>query len=68
MGYAIMLGFCAACKNPIQFNPHKVPSLMIQGVRQPICRACAERWNELHKENARPIQAGAYDYLPEEEL
>jgi hypothetical protein len=52
----------------IAFNPHKVPSLMINGVREPLCRRCAERWNELHPENARPIQDGAYDYMPEEEL
>lgn len=68
MGYAIMMGFCINCNSPIQFNPHKVPSLMIAGKREPICRICAERWNELHPENARPILEGAYEYFNENEL
>jgi hypothetical protein len=68
MGYAIMYGICVACKRTIAFNPHKVPSLMINGKREPICKNCAERWNELHPENARPIQDGAYDYMDENEL
>lgn len=68
MGYAIMMGFCCACHIQIQFNPHKVPSLKIDGIRQPLCQGCAERWNELHPEQAKPIQEGAYDGFPEEEL
>ena len=27
MGYAIVMGFCVACGNPIQFNPRKVPAI-----------------------------------------
>jgi hypothetical protein len=68
MGYAVMLGFCAACRRPISFNPHKVPSLRINGVKEPICESCANRWNELHPEAARPIMAGAYEVMAEEEL
>jgi hypothetical protein len=68
MGRAIMLGFCAACGRHIEFNPHKVPSLMIEGKREPICKSCAERWNILHPENAKPIQEGAYDSFDENEL
>lgn len=68
MGYAIMFGTCAACHKPIGFNPHKVPSLMVDGKREPICETCANRWNELHPENARPILKGAYDHFDENEL
>jgi hypothetical protein len=68
MGYAIMLGFCVACKQPISFNPRKVPSLKVDGIRQPICKSCADRWNVLHPENARPIQDGAYEHFDENEL
>lgn len=68
MGFAIMFGMCYVCQEMIRFNPHKVPSLMVNGSRQAICRTCAEKWNEMHPENARPIQEGAYDYFPEEEL
>lgn len=68
MGYAIMIGQCCACKQTVHFNPHKVPSLMIDGKRMELCRKCAERWNELHPDLARPILPGAYDPLREEEL
>jgi hypothetical protein len=68
MGYATMMGFCIACGKPISFHPHKVPSLMIDGKRQPICEGCANRWNGLHPEQARPILEGAYGFFPEEEL
>jgi len=67
-GYAFMMGSCCNCGKMITFNPHKVPSLMINGQREPLCLDCANRWNELHPENARPIQPDAYDAIPEEEL
>lgn len=68
MGYAIMMGLCIACKRPIQFNPHAVPSLMIHGQREPLCRICAERWNALHPDKARPIRPDAYSAIDETEL
>jgi hypothetical protein len=68
MGYAIMMGFCVACGIPIQFNPHAVPSIMVNGKREPLCRGCAIRWNELHPENARPIKDDAYEPIDENEL
>jgi hypothetical protein len=52
----------------IQFNPYKVPSLAVNGTRQPLCRYCAERWNELHPESARDIDEQAYEPIPEEEF
>jgi hypothetical protein len=68
MGYAYMVGHCVACKQLIQFNPHAVPSLLVNGVKEPLCRECAERWNQIHPENARPIRKDAYSMIPEEEL
>lgn len=68
MGYALVIGFCIACKRKIGFNPHKVPSLMVNGHREPLCESCANRWNQLHPENARPIQEGAYQEFDENEL
>ena len=68
MGYAYMVGNCVACKRLIHFNPHRVPSLMINGYREPLCRTCAERWNEIHKGQEREILSGAYEPFPEEEL
>jgi hypothetical protein len=68
VGYAIMMGNCCACKRTIAFNPRAVPSLVVNGTREPLCRQCAERWNELHPENARPIRDDAYGPIDEREL
>lgn len=68
MGYAIMIGTCIACKVLIHFNPHKVPSLMVNGRREPLCENCANKWNQLHPENARPIDPEAYEAMDENEL
>jgi len=66
--YVFVIGCCIACKKLIQFAPTKVPSLMVNGRREPLCRGCAERWNALHPEEARPIQDGAYEPQPEDEV
>jgi hypothetical protein len=66
--YAMMYSVCCACKKIIGFNPNKVPSLMINGSREPICRECAERWNQIHPESARPILDGAYEPCDENEI
>lgn len=68
MGYAVMFGECCACHKPIFFNPHRVPSLTINGVREPLCIDCAIRWNELHPDNAREIDREAYAPIDENEL
>jgi len=68
MGYAILYGRCIACKGVISFNPHTVPSLIVNGIREPLCRACANRWNQLHPNSARPIQDDAYEPIDENEL
>lgn len=62
------MSYCVACRRMIQFNPYKVPSLAVNGTRQPLCRYCAERWNELHPESARDIDEQAYEPIPEEEF
>jgi hypothetical protein len=61
MGFMFVMGFCIACHTPISFNPHTVPSLRVNGTREPLCRGCANKWNKLHPENARPIAADAYE-------
>ncbi len=68
MGYMIVIGDCVACRRRIQFNPYRVPSIRVHGEREPLCEACARRWNLLHPEQARPILPGAYDPIgPEDE-
>lgn len=49
MGAMFVIGDCVACKSLITFNPDHVPSLRVNGVREPLCKACFDRWNELHR-------------------
>lgn len=67
MGYAIVMGFCIACKSPVSFNPHKVPSIRVNGVKEPLCRSCAERWSVIHKTPV-PFLDEAYEPVAEEDL
>ena len=71
MGYVMMYGECYSCGKVFGFNPHRVPSIRIDGKRQPLCRACVEKANPLREANGLPpavIYDDAYDALPEDEL
>jgi hypothetical protein len=46
MGYAIIVEACYGCRNVITFNPHKVPSLTVDGIRRPLCQDCFDHLNE----------------------
>jgi len=41
---------------------------MVNDKREPLCESCANRWNTLHPESARPILEGAYEPMDEIEL
>ena len=71
MGYAVCFGVCCACHNPMSFNPHKVPSIPINGVREPVCKSCVGVYNAMRKQKGEPefqIPPGAYDAIDESEL
>lgn len=71
MGYVMAMGPCIGCKLPFSFNPIKVPSLTINGTREPICQACVDRVNPVRKANGlEPIVPlpGAYEAAEESEL
>lgn len=67
MGYMIAMGACATCGKIISFNPERVPSVRINGVKEPVCRTCIERENArrapLNDPKLPPltIMPGAYD-------
>lgn len=71
-GFAIVLGYCVGCKSRISFNPVHVPSLRINGEKQPLCPACHAKWNEIHRTSkglpAIPLHPDAYAACPESEL
>ena len=67
--YVLVFGACCACGQRIHFNPDRVPSLRIDGVRQPLCFGCAERWNAIHRtaKGLPPVPIAEDAYEPKEE-
>lgn len=72
MGYAMMIGECFVCHGGFTFNPHHVPSFRdSNGVRQPVCRTCINRVNEIRIASgidAFIIHSNAYEACDESEL
>jgi hypothetical protein len=70
-GYVLAFGGCISCHRPFSFNPHKVPSIRIDGVREPVCLSCMEEANSRRVAAGDPphrIEPDAYEALPEGEL
>lgn len=42
MGFMIVYGVCASCKKHFAFNADRVPSIRINGVKEPICKECID--------------------------
>ena len=71
MGFVLGLSPCFGCKGLFAYNPVKVPSIRVHGVREPICATCVERANpERIARGLEPIVAApdAYDACEESEL
>jgi hypothetical protein len=67
MGYMFVLGQCYGCKRMFSFNADWVPSVPINGVREPICRDCVERANPQRIANGLdPIVPHPEAYEPQE--
>jgi len=64
MGWMTVVGECFACHRVFSFSAERVPSIVVDGVRQPICRDCVELANPTRVANGlepiRPLP-GAYD-------
>lgn len=64
-------GPCVGCGAMFSFNPHRVPSLPVQGVRKPICRGCIDEASRRRVEQGmqpHPVFPDAYSPLPASEL
>jgi len=71
MGYAQAFSECFGCKKFFAYNPHRVPSVIWKGNREPICRKCVETSNPQRIENGlEPIKINpdAYEPIHETEL
>lgn len=69
MSYCFISCNCIACGAFITINPTYCPSLTVNGKKEPICKSCFNRWNQIHRPN-NPIDLHpeAYKPLPEEDL
>ncbi len=62
---------CCGCGQPMNCNPHRVPSLRIDGHREPVCRNCVEKVNPMRIANGLDpieIHPDAYEAISENEL
>jgi len=46
-GYMFAMSECANCQRLCSYNPDLVPSMRVNGVREPICRHCVEVANPI---------------------
>ena len=69
MSHCFIACNCIACSAFITINPTYCPSLTVNGKKEPICRVCFKKWNEVHRPN-NPIELHpeAYKPLPENDL
>jgi len=70
-GYVIAYAPCANCGVSFGCNPNKVPSVRIDGVREPICLVCIGLLNAERRDmGLLPFvpEPDAYEPLPESEL
>jgi len=47
MGYVSVIAPCIRCGQPFMFSPTKVPSIVIDGTREPLCASCVVAINEV---------------------
>lgn len=69
--YVLCFGHCAQCGSSFGFNLEHVPSVPIDGVRQPICRDCIDeanaRWAAAGEETFQ-VHPDAYKPGPSDHL
>jgi hypothetical protein len=71
MTFAMGHGECFSCKKIFSFNPKRVPSYPMNGVREPVCRECMDLANANRAAkgmDAHPIHSDAYDPIDADEL
>jgi len=71
MGFVSIIGMCVSCKRMFSFHPNKVPSLTVNGTREPICKTCVDRANVLRKQKGLPpitYSDDAYEGADETEI
>ena len=47
--YMLLTCHCISCNALMCCNPDRVPSIRVEGKREPLCLACFNKWNEIHR-------------------
>lgn len=71
MGFVLCFGTCISCRRLFYFNPVKVPSFRVNGIKEPICELCMNRVNDYREKHGMEhfkIPYDAYWTCNEEEL
>jgi hypothetical protein len=71
MAFVNAMSPCYGCKRIFSYNPTRVPSLTIDGVKEPFCQNCINRANPVRIANGLPPiipVTGAYEPCDESEL
>jgi hypothetical protein len=71
MGYVYCHSACFGCGRIFSYNPKWVPSIPVDGEREPVCRACVERVNVMRKSKGLDpimVASSAYQPIDEQEL
>jgi len=68
MSFMMVHGHCVSCGAHIAYNPNYVPSIRVEGEKQAVCRACFDRWNDIHRvsKGLEPLPIHPEAYEPEE--
>lgn len=68
MAFMFVIGACVNCHATIAFNPSCVPSIRVNGVREPLCQTCHARWNEIHRtsQGLEPVAIHPEAFEPED--
>jgi hypothetical protein len=70
-GYVFGLSDCLICQKSFPYNPHRVPSFRIDGVKEPVCGSCMVEVNAEREKlglEAFVIPTDAYEPIPVGEL
>ena len=72
MGYAIMMSPCLTCGKIFGYNPHRVPSIWVNGERKPVCLTCIVEENRRRQLVGQELlpdpRPNAYEPIQESEL
>lgn len=71
MGFALCTSPCIGCGRLFNYNPMRVPSLRVNGSREPVCQTCVDRANPVRIAKGLPPIVplpDAYDACDESEL